>query len=298
MISMQKTDGQLQLRLKEDADLIDSYLSRVCVTDDSDLSPLFEAMRYSLLAGGKRIRPFLVLEVAAAFGVEREAALPYAAALEMIHTYSLIHDDLPAMDKDDYRRGRLTSHKKFGEANAILAGDALLTFAFFIATNEGDPLKNAAAVRVLAKNAGPVGMVGGQIMDLAAENRQIGVDTLKKIHHLKTGALISTAIELGLILSSAPVSAAVAFRGYSERIGQLFQLTDDLLDRYGDSAELGKTTGKDEKAGKNTYLSFYSREQALTLASDLAESASNLVREWDTNGIFDDLAQYILTRRK
>ncbi len=296
MILGERIDCDVLAILKEDALLVEDYLSRHCATENGDLSTLFDAMRYSLLGGGKRIRPFLVLETARMLGVDKQAALPYAAALEMIHTYSLIHDDLPAMDNDDYRRGRLTNHKKFGEATAILAGDGLLTHAFYVTTLGSDPQKNAAAVRVLAECAGPCGMVGGQAMDLAAEGRKIDFKTLQSIHRLKTGALIRAAVSLGAISASAKEKELDALTEYAEKVGQVFQLVDDVLDRFGDASKLGKTLGKDEKAGKNTYLSFFSKQEALDYAEKLTEQAISAVSPWDKSGILKAFAYYMLIR--
>ena len=277
--------------------MVEDYLSHCCQTENAALFPLFESMRYSLLGGGKRIRPFLVLEVAEMLGATKESALPYAAALEMIHTYSLIHDDLPAMDNDDYRRGRLTCHKKFGEATAILAGDGLLTHAFYIATQGGDPLKNAEAVRVLAECAGPFGMVGGQALDLASEGKKIDFKTLESIHRLKTGKLIRAAVTLGAIAATATKKDIDALLSYADGIGQVFQLIDDVLDRFGDTSKLGKTTGKDEKSGKNTYLTFYTKEEALAYAEELTEKAVLLVSPCDKKRVLKAFAYYMLVRQ-
>ena len=220
---------------------------------------LFQAMDYSLLAGGKRLRPFLVYQFCAACGGRAEDADPAALAIELIHTYSLIHDDLPAMDNDDYRRGRLTNHKVYGVAMAILAGDGLLTDAFsVIASSELPPERIAACVRVLSQNAGPWGMVGGQVLDILSEERELTEQEVLDIQTRKTGALIRAACEMGVICAGGSTEQLLAARRFAESVGLAFQIRDDVLDVIGDAEKLGKATGMDAK--KNTFVRLYGLE--------------------------------------
>jgi geranylgeranyl diphosphate synthase, type II len=236
---------------------------------------LAEAMRYSVLAGGKRLRPVLALLAAEACGADPDVALPAACALELVHTYSLIHDDLPAMDDDDLRRGRPTCHKAFDEATAILAGDGLLTLAFEVIVRHTQPAEAAAAcVRALAEGAGPVGMVGGQMADLQAEGRTDGtVAALEAIHRRKTGALLRAALRMGALAAGAPASVVRALDAYGVGVGLAFQIVDDLLDVHGDEAKLGKRVGKDSGLGKWTYPGFLGVEGSRQRARQSAEEA-------------------------
>ena len=234
---------------------VEEYLNTL-FTADAPQKQLFDAMRYSLLAGGKRIRPILVLEFCRVCDGEPEKALPFAAAIEMVHTYSLIHDDLPCMDNDDYRRGRLTNHKVFGEANAVLAGDALLTAAFGeLAKAELPSERIVKAVALLSGCAGENGMVGGQVLDLAGEQLVLTEDEIYTVHRLKTGALISAACRLGVIAAGGSDAQLEAANRYAEALGLAFQTRDDMLDVLGDSGKMGKNTGMDEN--KNTFVRLY-----------------------------------------
>lgn len=237
-------------------DAVEEFLDS-CFTDDTlPQKQLFDSMRYSLLAGGKRIRPVLVLEFCRVCGGNWEDALPFAAAVEMVHTYSLIHDDLPCMDNDDYRRGRLTNHKIFGEAGAILAGDALLTAAFGTAAGAKVPADRIVKIiRILSEAAGELGMVGGQILDINGENTQLGEDMVHTIHRLKTGALISAACQMGAAAAGASTEQMEAARIYAEGLGLAFQIRDDMLDVLGDAEKMGKATNMD--VNKNTFVSLY-----------------------------------------
>ncbi len=243
-------------------DVMESYQRKVetylqsFFTDDLPQKQLFDAMRYSLLAGGKRIRPILVLEFCRVCGGDTDAAMPFAAAIEMIHTYSLIHDDLPCMDNDDYRRGRLTNHKVFGEANAVLAGDALLTAAFGVAASANlPPERIVKAVSLLSLCAGERGMVGGQVLDLAGEQLVLTEDEIYTLHRLKTGALISAACRLGVTAAGGSDAQLQAADDYAQALGLAFQTRDDMLDVLGDSGKMGKATGMDEN--KNTFVRLY-----------------------------------------
>jgi len=242
------------------------------------LSNHVEAMRYSLFAGGKRVRPILCLAAAEAVGGEAEKLLPVACALECIHTYSLIHDDLPAMDDDDLRRGKPTCHKKFGEAAAILAGDGLLSFAFELLSGDQGETALPAATRIriiqeIARAIGPFGMVGGQVLDLAAEGRTITFEELTRIHRLKTGALITASIVAGGLGGGGNGKQIEALRSYGEQLGLAFQIIDDLLNVTGTVEELGKATGSDEARGKATYPAFFGVEETRTLARKAVDNA-------------------------
>ena len=264
---------------------------------------IHRAVRYSLFAGGKRIRPLLVLTAAQAVGAAPDAAMPLACAVEMIHTYSLIHDDLPAMDDDDLRRGKPTSHKVFGEAMAILAGDALLTRAFHLmaevpegATPE-DLRRRLAATLILGEAAGTTGLIGGQVEDLESEGRAISGDTLERLHRAKTGALLSACVRGGAVLGGAGASDLGRLTRYAAAIGLAFQVVDDVLDATSDAARLGKTAGKDEKDGKATYVRVHGLEEARRIADRLlAEARLALAPLGDRGHLLGALADHIVQR--
>lgn len=242
---------------------MDTYRAEVeaflngCFTDSTlPQKSILDAMRYSLLAGGKRIRPVLLLEFCRLCGKDYHTALPFAAAIEMVHTYSLIHDDLPCMDNDDYRRGRLTNHKVFGEAMAVLAGDALLTAAFDTAAHaDAAPETVVKVIRILASAAGEKGMVGGQVLDLEGENAMLQEDDVYTIHKLKTSKLIEAACCMGAAAGGASEEQMIAARVYAQALGLAFQVRDDMLDVLGDAAKMGKATGMD--TNKSTFVSLY-----------------------------------------
>ena len=238
-------------------------------------SRLLEAMRYSLLGGGKRLRPILVLMAAEACGADPDSAMPAACALEMVHTYSLIHDDLPSMDDDDLRRGRPTCHKAFDEATAVLAGDGLLTLAFEVLARDIRPAEAAArCVLALAEGAGPAGMVGGQMADLQAEGRlDANLDELEAIHRRKTGALLRASLKMGGIVAGADDVILEALDAYGHAVGLAFQIVDDLLDVQGDEAKLGKRVNKDHGLGKWTYPGLLGLEGSRRHARELADEA-------------------------
>jgi geranylgeranyl diphosphate synthase type II len=249
---------------------IETFLAGLRFAGDPAIAGLEEAMRYSLLAGGKRIRPVLALATAQALGMERASVLPLAGALELIHTYSLIHDDLPAMDNDDLRRGRPTCHRAFGEDVAILAGDALYAEAFHLLLSEqrGDPAAVLAAAARLAGATGASGMVGGQYIDVAG-TAPAGPHGLRRLHELKTGRLIGAAIECVVALSETRETDRIeALRSFSAELGVLFQIVDDILDVTGSAEALGKQQGADERLGKRTYVSEFGLEGARRLASE------------------------------
>lgn len=259
---------------------------------------LREAMQYALLAPGKRLRPMLVLLAADACGASSQAAMPAACAVEMIHAYSLVHDDLPAMDDDDLRRGRLTCHKKFGEAMAILAGDALLTLAFEVLARDIRPPERAAACcAVLAQAAGPCQLVGGQADDVSGDSSHAGCEPLEWIHRRKTGAMILASLRLGAIVADADAPTQEMLHHYGERIGLAFQITDDLLDVRGDEGAMGKRVGKDAEQGKLTFPGLLGVEESVRRAEQLIAEARQAVQPLGAQAEgLNAIAQYVLER--
>ncbi|MBQ7872128.1 MAG: polyprenyl synthetase family protein [Oscillospiraceae bacterium] len=246
-------------QLRRYADRAEGYLHTCFHYPEEPQQILFESMRYSLLAGGKRIRPVLVQAFCDLCGGDSTAALPFGAAVEMVHTYSLIHDDLPCMDNDDFRRGKPTNHRVYGEANAVLAGDALLTAAFGqLAGAQLPAAQIVEGVRVLSRCAGELGMVGGQVLDLSAESRVCTATEVTDIQSRKTGALISAACQLGVIAAGGSAAQQQAAADYAEAVGLAFQIADDVLDVVGDARKLGKATGMD--GNKNTFVRLYGVE--------------------------------------
>lgn len=277
---------------------IDRALLAYTNLDSGCPEQLREAMRYSLLAPGKRLRPILVLLAAEACGGESEAAIPAAAAVEMIHTYSLIHDDLPAMDDDDLRRGRPTCHKAFDEATAILAGDALLTLAFeVLAEHMQPPVVAAACCAALARAAGATGMVGGQADDLAGQFSDGGIEALEAIHRRKTGAMFLVSLELGALSAGATLEQRQALTIYGRCLGLAFQITDDLLDVRGDAAAMGKRVQKDSDHGKLTFPSLLGIDESVRRAEALVNEACAALAPFETQTAgLHALAHYVLQR--
>jgi geranylgeranyl pyrophosphate synthase len=278
---------------------MDATLAELIPTELIHPRNLHAAMRWSVFAGGKRFRPALCLAVGEMFGAPREALLKTAAAIEMIHTYSLIHDDLPAMDNDDLRRGRATCHVKFGEATAILAGDILQTLAFQ-AIAEDENLSDKTRVRLVAELAQAAAqMVDGQQLDLEAEGKSISISELENIHQNKTGAMISVAARSAGVIGGATESELISVTKYSANLGLLFQITDDLLDVTQTSEVLGKTAGKDAKASKATYVSLYNLDKARELAAKVHSQSCEELRkiERDTS-LLRQIADFILERQK
>jgi len=265
--------------LRDGAALVEAFLDAVLPARASYPPSLAEAVRYSALGGGKRLRPALVLAAAEACGKDRRPAVPVAAAIEMIHTYSLIHDDLPAMDDDDLRRGRPTSHKVFGEALAILAGDALLTQAFEVLAAAGEipPPQLAAIVREVAVAAGPAGLIGGQVADLEGEGREVDLPTLEYIHTHKTGALILACLRCGALAVGADAPQLAALTECGRRAGLGFQIVDDILDVEGDPAKTGKGTGRDSTHRKATYPALFGVEASRRRAEELIDEGIGAV---------------------
>lgn len=274
--------------LSTHANAVEAYLrDRLPKTGGFNDAPkaVIEAINYSLLAGGKRLRPALVIECAQCCGGKDAAtrALPAAAAVELIHTFSLVHDDLPAMDDDDLRRGRPTSHKVYGEALAILAGDAMTSLAFETLADEYEPPVAAALVKLLARATGPVGMIGGQTLDIAAENQKLSLEELQNVHRRKTGALLTAACEMGAIVAGASDAQRDALRRYGQHLGLAFQIADDVLDVTATSEATGKATHKDAAAGKNTYPSLLGLDEARRLANDEASAAVAALASFDAS---------------
>lgn len=263
---------------------------------------LYDAMCYSLLAGGKRIRPVLLMESCRLCGGDPEQVLPFAGAIEMIHTYSLIHDDLPCMDDDDLRRGRPTNHKVYGEAMAVLAGDGLLTaaFEFMLAPEVRVPTARATeAAGILARAAGACGMVGGQVLDMDGEGRTLGMDELEELQRLKTGALIQAAAEMGCVLAGGSEEQRMALRRYAGYLGLAFQIQDDVLDVVGEAATLGKTVGSDAKSEKNTFVTLKGVEACGALVARLtAEAVDALAPFGEDAQALCWLANTLATREK
>jgi geranylgeranyl diphosphate synthase, type II len=261
---------------------------------------IHQAIRYSVFAGGKRIRPILCLEAARVFHPSSKSVVPVACALEFIHTYSLIHDDLPALDNDDLRRGKPTCHKKFGEATAILAGDALLTLAFeTLAVAPVEPARRVAVIHEIAVAAGTrEGMVGGQVADLEAEGREVRPEMLEHIHRSKTAALIRASVAAGALSGGAGEADVERLRRFGENIGWAFQVVDDILDVEESSTALGKTAGKDQAQRKATYPALYGLEKSRQMADDLAARAiSELAPYVERAGRLRELAEFLVLRR-
>ncbi len=291
---------QLKPALDAIASLVDQRLDRLLPVPDDPRKRLLEAMRHGTMAGGKRMRPLLVIAACDLFQVDRECALRVAMATEVVHCYSLIHDDLPCMDDDDLRRGKPTVHKAFDEASAVLAGDALLTLAFELladpATHE-DPYVRCELVADLAKAAGHHGMVGGQAMDIAAETQTFDLATTTRLQQLKTGALISFAVESGGVMGKASPEARTQLRGYARDMGLAFQIADDLMDVEGSAEIVGKRVGKDKDAGKSTFVSLMGVERARGQALLLVEQAIAHLRNFDARAdLLRAIAQFAVSR--
>ncbi len=292
--------SDLKKAMAGNATAVNQVLDELLEVGDGPEARVVEAMRYAVLGGGKRIRPFLVTASADLFNVDKPSALRAAAAIEMVHCYSLIHDDLPAMDDDDLRRGKTTCHIKFDEATAILAGDALLTKAFEVLADDrthGNSTVRVELIQVLAKAAGEGGMVGGQMLDLVAEDHALNMPEITRLQRMKTGALIAVSCETGAILGRASKQARHALHAYAHDVGLAFQIADDLLDVEGNEAETGKKTGKDAAAGKATFVSLLGRERAREQAGLLADQATSHLDLFEEKGkLLRDLAHFVVNR--
>lgn len=275
---------------------VDRYLDGLSFSGPASTEGLAEAMRYSLLAGGKRVRPVLCLATGRALGIDTESLLPAAGAIEMVHTYSLIHDDLPAMDDDELRRGKPTAHVEFGEAVAILSGDALFAEAIaLIGSGPWPPDRVVEAIEVLSRAAGVDGMVGGQYVDVTVES--LGEEGIEKLHSLKTGKLIAASVELALAIGAVPEDGRLPYREFATQLGILFQIVDDILDVTGSEEATGKPMGSDERHGKITYVSLYGLERARELASRAHRGAVDSLDGIDAEtGSLEAVADYIHDR--
>ncbi len=295
-------DTAFDTALADAAREVDAVIDRLIPVPPGPEARVFEAMRYAALGPGKRLRPFLVMASARLFGVARRSARQVAAAVEMVHAYSLVHDDLPAMDNSDLRRGRPTCHKQFDDATAVLAGDGLLTLAFEVLANRdthGDPAVRCELVAELALAAGSQGMVGGQMFDLIAEHRpDLDIGAITRLQRLKTGALIAFSCEAGAILGKAPHEARVALRGYAHDLGLAFQIADDLLDVEGSTEATGKPVGQDAVAGKATFVSILGVERARAQARLLVDQAVAHLDIFDANTeLLHQTARFVVERR-
>lgn len=287
--------------LSEAVTFMEQTLSALLPEPSGPESRLHEAMRYATLEGGKRLRAFLVLQSGRLFGVDRRALGRVAAAIECVHAYSLVHDDLPAMDDDDLRRGRLTTHKKFDEATAILAGDALLTFAFALLSapeTHADPYVRCELVGRLAQASGVAGMVGGQMIDIASEGQEVDVTTVTRLQRLKTGALIAVSCEVGAIMGKASPQMRQALHGYAQDLGLAFQIVDDLLDVEGEAVQTGKQTQKDAGRGKATLVKAMGPERARAQAEFLSAQAVQHLEIFDEKAdLLRGIAEFVVARK-
>ena len=282
--------------LKDYQQFIEAYMDENCFCYDNEPQKvLFDAMRYSLLAGGKRLRPIFVFDFCRMCGGDWKQAAPFAAAIEMVHTYSLIHDDLPCMDNDDYRRGRLTNHKVFGEANAVLAGDALLTAAFaYLAKAPYDAETRIRAVAVLADCAGELGMVGGQVLDMMSEERQCTAQEVIDIQSRKTGALIKAGCLLGVLAGKGSAEQFRSAADFAAHLGLAFQIRDDMLDVIGNAEELGKAVGVD--TAKNTFVQLYGLEKCDALVREHTAKAEAALDGFEEAEFMRSLSHYLVGR--
>lgn len=295
-------DRNIKSYMKETAIQTEARLRELLPTVVCYPSVIHEAMAYSIFAGGKRFRPVLCMAACEAVCGNGAVALDAACALECIHTYSLIHDDLPGMDNDDYRRGKLTNHKVFGEGMAILAGDALLTYAFEILTNMDDGTHSRQIVQIIheiSKASGEAGMIGGQVVDILSERKEPNLELLQYIHTHKTGALIVASVRVGAILGGASAEQLQALTVYAQQLGLAFQITDDILDVVGDSEKIGKPVGSDEKNQKATYPLLFGMEQSQQMAKEAVDAAVDaLVSMGDRADLLRQLALYLLNREQ
>lgn len=279
---------------------IDSMFDALLPNASDNRSVLGQAMRHAALGGGKRLRPLLLTATAAMYGADRTQALRAAVAIEAVHVYSLVHDDLPCMDDDDLRHGKPTVHKAFGEAMAVLVGDALQAFAFEVLADpatSGDPFVRAELVQVLATAAGGGGMVGGQVLDIAGEGQTLSLPEITRLQQLKTGALLCAAVEMGVVLGKVPAEGRTHLRGYARDIGLAFQIADDLLDHEGDEAKAGKALRKDAEAGKQTFIALLGPERAREQAQMLMDQAiAHLAAHGQEADVLRALAHYVVER--
>jgi geranylgeranyl diphosphate synthase, type II len=301
-ITLRVRNMDIQSYLSKKKDTVDKALDKLVPPAKTFPPSINEAMRYSLFAGGKRVRPILAIAAAEALGAKTAGLLPLAGALELIHTYSLIHDDLPAMDNDDFRRGRPTCHKVYGDAIAILAGDGLLTMAFEVLSDPRHAkvasAKNLLAItKEIATASGVFGMVGGQVVDMESEGKEVDFPTLEYIHTHKTGALIRASVRVGALYARAGKRQFAALTRYGELVGLAFQIADDILDITGTQEEIGKDVGSDLKKDKKTYPSFYGLEESRRRAVEVSDKAVYSLKDFDRKADpLRELAKFIVNR--
>lgn len=282
-------------------DLINTQLDKYLSSSFLKNQTMLDSMKYSVGAGGKRIRPVLLLEFCRILGGDIKSAIPFACAVEMIHSSSLIHDDLPCMDDDDFRRGKPSCHKQFDEATALLAGDALIIFAFNIMAIQNESLDPKLALRAiyeLSEQTGVNGMIGGQVLDLASENKIIGLNELKTIHNLKTGALISCCCKIGAIIANATEEQIKKAGEFGLLLGLAFQVIDDILDYTSTTEELGKPVGSDQENNKSTFVSLYGLEKSIKYADETTNKAIEIINSFEDNYFLLDLTKQLLNRRR
>lgn len=288
----------IEVKSQEYREFIETYLADIYKKYRQEpQTPLFDAMEYSLLAGGKRLRPIFALDFCRMCGADWKNAAPFAAAIEMIHTYSLIHDDLPCMDNDDFRRGRPTNHKVFGEGMAVLAGDALLTDAFLMAASAKlpNPADMSSSIALIAEGAGSLGMVGGQVLDIMSEERELTEQEVLAIQSRKTGKLISIACRLGTIAGGGSLEQRKAAERFADALGLAFQIRDDMLDVIGTQEEMGKGVGTD--SAKNTFVRLYGLEKCEELVNKYTQDAIDALKIFEDNGYMVSLAKSLTDRR-
>ena len=278
-------------------DSVENIIYGFCPEESGKQSLIFEAMNYSVKAGGKRLRPILMLETFKLFGEDEEKVYPFMAAIEFIHTYSLVHDDLPAMDNDEFRRGQKTTHAKYGEDIGVLAGDGLLNMAYEIMSDavEKDP-SSAKAMSVIAKKAGAFGMVGGQTVDVVNEGKKLDIETINYIHNLKTAALIEASMMAGAILGGASEEQILQVESIAKNIGMAFQIQDDILDVTGDEEKLGKPVLSDEKNEKDTYITLIGLEESKKKVEDLSNLAIDGIKALGENEFLVTLVEKLISR--
>jgi geranylgeranyl diphosphate synthase type II len=294
--------NEFERSLTEKAKIIESALDYYLPGEDAFPQKIHRAMRYSAMAGGKRIRPIMVMEAAKLFGLPCEKVLPTACGIEMIHTYSLIHDDLPVMDNDDYRRGKLTCHKVFGDAIALLAGDALLTHAFLVIAQNShiEGVSPSAVIDVIEKvsnAAGSYGMVGGQVVDIESSGEMIDEKTLFYMDLHKTGCLIQVSLWSGARLAGASAEDLKAMEDYGEKVGLIFQIVDDILDLKGDEKLLGKPVGSDLRNKKSTFPHIYGLDKSVELVKKLSAEAKDLISAYENSDFFVQLVDFFVSRQ-
>ncbi len=293
-----------ELWLNNKVDIVENALKDNFIKKENKQGLIYEAMEYSLFAGGKRLRPVIMLGVNEMLGGDYKKVLPFACAMEMIHTYSLIHDDLPAMDDDDYRRGRLSNHKKFGEATAILAGDGLLNMAFEVMLRESlkldmDKEKLIKAMDIIANSSGTEGMIGGQVVDMFCEESIKEISDLEYLQRHKTGAIIRSSAVVGGLLGGATQDELISIENFADKLGLAFQIQDDILDVEGDSEKLGKPTGSDTDNNKKTYVSMIGLKKAKELQKNLTnEAIQSLSIFGENSSMLIELCKYLLVRQK